>query len=47
MGNTVIPSPMYDVRTKYSNLFGGLNYILKKDDVKQKLKNFLRTEMQK
>lgn len=41
IGNRAIHPPNYDVRTKYSNIFGGTNYILSKKEVKQKLKNFL------
>jgi nucleoside-diphosphate-sugar epimerase len=44
IGNTTAPSPNYDVRTRYFNLFGGINYILGKEQVKEKLKSFLQEE---
>lgn len=47
IGKIIVSSPNYDVRTKHSNLFGGLNYILGKEGIKQKLKNFVRAEIQK
>ena len=47
IGNPEVPSPNYDVRTKNAGLFNGKDYILGKEEVKQKLKSFLQNEILK